>query len=114
MRLFRFKAIKRLMLLITGITFLNMGFFVAEASMLKLKTKLVQTITSSGFEEEREHETSSEDSVKEIDLLTGLVFTHNTTFILFAESRKVVGNDPFANHHHVEVFCPPPEKLASL
>lgn len=114
MKVFRLRTIKRLMLFITGITFLNMGFFAAEASMLNLKTKLVQTVASSGFEEEREHETSSQDSVKEIDLLTGFVFTHNTTFVLFAEGRKVIGNDPFANHHHLEIFCPPPEHPAFL
>jgi hypothetical protein len=110
MKVFRLAYLRRLLLLITGITFLNMGFFLVEASALEIESKLFQSITNSVFEEESESgEPSVKDSVTEIDYLNTTTFSHAAILFIVNENRKGVHDDPDANHHHLEVFCPPPE-----
>jgi hypothetical protein len=100
------------MILIAGITFLNMGFFLAEASALKLKnTKLLENIARSGFEEERDgsEEIPGDAGEEEVDLMNNHYFIHHSIPFQIALQRKGVRNELFTYPHHLEIFCPPPE-----
>jgi hypothetical protein len=113
MKFFRLPFIREMMILFTGITFLNMGFFLAEVAALKIPkdTKLIQSIAGNVFEEEREHGESapSDSSEAEIDLLSHHSYVHLIALDFTIRERKGIIDDPFSDNHHLEIFCPPPE-----
>lgn len=113
MKLFRIRFVRDAMILIAGLTFLNMGFFLAEAAALKLKnTKLLENIARSGFEEERdggEEVPGGDISEEEVDLMNTHYFIQQSISFEFIRQRKSVHNERFSHPHHLEIFCPPPE-----
>lgn len=113
MKLFRIRFVRDVMILIAGLTFLNMGFFLAEAAALKLKnTKLLENIARSGFEEERdcsEEIPGGDSSEEEVDLMNSHYFIHQSIPFELALRRKGVHSARFQYPHHLEIFCPPPE-----
>ena len=113
MKVFRVKFVRDVMILIAGLTFLNMGFFLAEAAALKLKnTKLLENIARSGFEEERdggEEAPGGDTSEEEVDLMSNHYFFQQSISFEFLQQRKSMHNERFSHPHHLEIFCPPPE-----
>jgi hypothetical protein len=114
MKFFRLPFIREAMILFTGITFLNMGFFLAEVTALKIPkdTKLIQSIAGNIFEEEREHgaESAPNDSAEtEIDLLSHHTYIHQISPGFTLCERRGIIDDPFSDNYHLEIFCPPPE-----
>ena len=115
MNQFRKHFLSKVIALITGVIFLNMGFFLAEVSMLKLTNQeLVQNIakliSSSGFEEERDGESSEKDSAaKEVDILVNQIQIHHSSLFLIAAktNRNIEDHYPHANYS--QTFSPPPD-----
>ena len=115
--MFRQKYVKKVMIFVTGITFLNMSFFLAEVAALKLtKNKammenIARLISGAGFEEERDicGETS-EDSFSEVDLHNHHHgFNQHNALYLIAQRRGDLWNDQFSSSGYRETFSPPPE-----
>ena len=103
----------RLFSLLIGVVFLNMGFFLAEVTMLKLDNKdlienIAKLITSSGLEEERDAE-SGHDTVKQLDLFSSNLLTHHTSLTLVATRANHVHEDHYLITHYLDIFSPPPE-----
>lgn len=118
MYFFRKKRIKYFLLLFTGIAFLNLSFFLAEVSLLKLDkdNRMIETITNvitgAGFEEESEttsdsHETGS--SLKEVKLLITQNLNHHGSLFLIAQQRNGILVLPRPESGFSQVFSPPPE-----
>ena len=116
MLIFRINAYKNAMTLFTGLIFLNMSFFLAEVSALKLNQdkqmigNIAKLISSSAAEEEKDvFGGSSEDcSAKEIDLLFEYNTDSATGYILLTKSRRAfVAGSPLLGSY--EIYSPPPE-----
>ena len=113
MKFLRHLVVTRIFSLLIGIVFLNMGFFLAEVTMLKLDNKelienIAKLITSSGLEEERDAE-SGHDNVKGLDLFTNNLLTHHASLILIATRANHIYEDHYPVTHYVDIFSPPPE-----
>lgn len=118
MKVFRLKYVCNGFSLFTGIIFLNMSFFLAEVSALKLdqNKQMMENISKllGGCAAEEEKDifggSSEEDTLaKEIDL----IFNHHTytpgNSILVSNSKMSVldqGRPLFGNY---EIYSPPPE-----
>jgi hypothetical protein len=118
MRLFRALYVRRLFSLFTGIVFLNMSFFLAEVSALKIgKDKqlwenICKLIAGSAAEEEKDafSGAADEDSLtQEIDLIF-FYHTHaadgNSPLVKKNLSILTLGIPLFGNY---EIYSPPPE-----
>jgi hypothetical protein len=101
--------------LFTGLVFLNMSFFLAEVSLLKFNQKeLIENIASlilnSGFEEERDCESSGADHMaKEANLLTQQVQIHHTSSFLMSIGVNRTLIDHYRHANHALIFFPPPD-----
>ena len=119
MNRFREHFLSKVLTIITTLVFLNMSFFLAEVSMLKLEqdsrfTKIISLILSgSGFEEEREvggDHSKDEPTGKKVELIfNSHTHSHNGSLVLLANENRVL-----ADHHRpqggiYEAFSPPPE-----
>jgi hypothetical protein len=118
MLIFRNKRIKNAMALFTGLIFLNMSFFLAEVSALKLTQdkKMMQNIalliSSSAAEEEKDAFGGAADedcSAKEVDL----IFNYSTHTI---HGHEIVIKNKRGSHPQglpllgsYEIYSPPPE-----
>lgn len=113
MKLFRHSSTVALLSLLLGAVFLNMSFFMAEVSMLQIKDKqllenIADLVANSGCEEERDGETSTKDSVKEVDIISQLLVHHISIFLIGSKSNQtLVDHYPHANHSLT--FSPPPD-----
>ena len=118
MLVFRNTYVKNIMALFTGLIFLNMSFFLAEVSALKLTLdkKMVENIakliSSSAAEEEKDvfGGTPDEDcSAKEVDL----IFNYSThtldSHVLLIKNRRCVHDQRVLPLGNYEIFSPPPE-----
>ena len=100
--------------LVTGLIFLNMSFFLAEVCMLKYNkseiAEIAKLILNTGFEEERDGESSSTDSVgKEVDLLIHRGHIHDTSSFLISINTNRTLVDHYLHANHSLNFSPPPD-----
>lgn len=115
MNSFRQHFLAKVFTLITGVIFLNMSFFLAEVSMLKftnqeLVENIVKLISSSGFEEERDGETSCNDSsAKEVGILIHQIEIHHTALFLTTEKIIRIKDDHYPHANYALNFSPPPD-----
>ena len=119
MIIFRQKYAKSVMIFLTGITFLNMSFFLAEITALKLSgnkaliENIAKLISGGGLEEEKDacSETAEggDIAVKEVDLLAHHAFIHHAALSLIAQQRNGILTDIFSYSSYLEIFSPPPE-----
>jgi hypothetical protein len=119
MTIFRQKYIKTAMIFFTGIIFLNMSFFLAEVTALKLAgnkalvENIAKLISGGGLEEEKDASTETAEggdvTVKEVDLLAHHAFIHHAALSLIAQGRNGILNDTFSYFSYLEIFSPPPE-----
>jgi tryptophanyl-tRNA synthetase len=117
MGIYKNSWVRNLMTLFTGLIFLNMSFFLAEVSALKLNqdkklfSNIIKLITSSAAEEEKDTLGGADEdcSVKEIDLIFS--YSTHTIYCYIAE----VNNKRSVFHQGVpllgsyEIYSPPPE-----
>lgn len=105
------------MILFTGLIFLNMSFFLAEISALKLNqdkkmfSNIIKLISSSAAEEEKDAFGGADEdfSAKEVDLIshhsTHTVYSHikelSTKRCVFDQGVPLLGS--------YEIYSPPPE-----
>jgi hypothetical protein len=121
MKMFRQRYIRKMMILFTGITFLNMSFFLAEVTALKLNKSekmienIARLISGAGFEEERDACGESSEGgggysfFKEVDLHSLLISDHYNSLYLIAQKRNGLLDDPSGCSGYSETFSPPPE-----
>ncbi len=114
MRLLRHHITTRIFCLVIGLVFLNMGFFLAEVTMLKIENEelienIASLITNSGAEEERDAESGQDSSVKEIDLCAHHLLTHHSSLTLIATRNNQIFEDHYSLTHYLDIFSPPPE-----
>ena len=118
MKLFRIKFVSKLFALFTGIVFLNMSFFLAEVTVLKLDQdkqmmeNICKLLSGSAAEEEKDIFGGSSDedtAAKEINL----IFNHhiyspcNASLISKRELDTLSQGTPQLGNY--EIFSPPPE-----
>lgn len=113
MKLLRTIFAKRIFTLIAGLTFMNMSFFLAEATLLGIdkNSSIVKNFINCGLEEEKETSESPEtgDSVKEVLLsLEEHIFYHQIIFQTESHQNKVLSNLTTLDGHQ-QIFSPPPE-----
>lgn len=118
MKVFRTTYVSNTFALFTGLVFLNMSFFLAEISALKLSEdkKLIENvaklIAGSASEEESDAPMGSPDedaSAKEIDLIfhyQPVAPLENTTL---AKSKISILMQGIPRLGHYEIYSPPPE-----
>ncbi len=100
---------------ITGILFLNMSFFLTEVSLLnitdhQIAAHIAKLISTNGFEEERDGETSEKGtSAKEVDLLIDLVQTHHRSLFLITTKVNRMLDDLYPHANYSQTFSPPPD-----
>jgi hypothetical protein len=105
--------LSKVVALVAGLAFLNMSFFLAEISLLSFDKKdlienIAKLILNTGFEEERESETSGEHKVKEI--LLGLqVQIHGTSSFLISVSVNSAMINHYRHANYSLTFFPPPD-----
>jgi hypothetical protein len=118
MNFFRKSYLRNLLILMAGITFLNMGFVLAEVSLLELgKYYAAADEVSTSMEDEQENGNESEtnDSLEEeIDLMNHF-YREQSFNVFFISLRKEA---PFIQEilHQTfpETFSPPPEQSPSM
>lgn len=90
-----------------------MSFFLVEVSLLNIRDNqfienVVKLISSSGFEEERDGE-SSNDSSKEVDLIVHQIPSHNISLILIFSKINRIPEDHYPHSNYSFIFSPPPD-----
>lgn len=117
MRLFRLKYVSNTLTLFTGIIFLNMSFFLAEVSALKLHKdkKMMENISKllsgSAAEEEKDIFGGSDEdnTAKEIDLIFNY-HTYDPGYVsLLSKNKLDVFSRGVPQLGNYEIFSPPPE-----
>ncbi len=115
MNVFRQRYLAKTFSLITGVIFLNMSFFLAEVTLLKFSQKeiienIAKLILNSGFEEERDCESSGGDTFgKEVDLHLQQVQIHYTSSFLMSIRVNRTLIDHYRHANHSSTFFPPPD-----
>ena len=118
MILFRNTYVRNAMALFTGLVFLNMSFFLAEVSALKLTQdkKMVENIakliSSSAAEEEKDAFGGHADedcSAKEVDLIFNYATHSLNTHILLIKDNRYIHDQQLLLLGTYEIFSPPPE-----
>jgi hypothetical protein len=117
MLIFKKLYVRNLMTLFTGLIFLNMSFFLAEVSALKLNqdqkmfTNIIKLISSSAAEEEKDAfgGTDEDCSAKEINL----IFNYSThslySYISDVNKKRSVFDQGIPLLGSYEIYSPPPE-----
>ncbi|MFZ2907234.1 MAG: hypothetical protein WAZ98_13615 [Cyclobacteriaceae bacterium] len=111
---FRQRSLVRLFAFITGAMFLNMSFFLAEVSALKISDRglienIAKLVSSSGFEEERDGESAKgEAGVKDGYFLTLQVQIHQSLFLI-AEKANHTWENLYPHANYSLTFTPPPD-----
>jgi hypothetical protein len=116
MSIFRISLYKNAMTLFTGLIFLNMSFFLAEVSMLKLNQdkkmigNIAKLIASSSAEEEKDAfgGTDEDCSAKEVDLIFQY-HTHASADFALISSKRFFFNPGSPLLGSYEIYSPPPE-----
>jgi len=118
MLIFRNTYVRNVMALFTGLIFLNMSFFLAEVSALKLTLdkKMVENIakliSSSAAEEEKDAFGGHADedcSAKEVDLIFNYDAHTFNSHILLIKSNRYIHDQQLLLPGSYEIFSPPPE-----
>lgn len=116
MRKFRHKLVRYTFLLITGLCFLNLSFFIAEVALLNISKDdasiefVIKILIAGGFEEESENADEQEKSnVKLSDLFMSNGLYHHQHLFVIAQQRFGSLNILVPHGGHLQIFSPPPE-----
>ena len=116
-KIFRIKAVLKWSILVTGLIFLNMNFFLAEVSVLGLDKdrnmakNIAKLIAASSSEEEKDIFGGETKDILEVDLLSSdclgngsfYLLPHQVTFQTRNDAKPIVGN--------LETVIQPPEVI---
>lgn len=113
MRSIREHFLSKLLAFAAGLAFLNLSFFLAEVSLLKIEERelienIAKLILNTGFEEEREGESSGENSIKEI-IAMHQANIHGISSNLISTRINSVLVDHYRHANHSFTFSPPPD-----
>jgi len=115
MQAFRKKVVRLLLTFITGMIFLNMGFFLMEVRMLGLHNdrqmmeNISKMLAGAAFEEERDVSSASTNVAAE-EYLAGHHSGHNAaSLFLIAEQTSFLHHGGDCSHGYYKKFNPPPE-----
>jgi len=101
---------------VTGLIFLNMSFFLAEVTYLRVEQEelmenIAKLILNSGFEEERDCEPVGIDAAsKGIDLILQQVQIHHSASFLMSISTNRIVVDHYLHANHSLTFYTPPDQ----
>ncbi|MFZ6009969.1 MAG: hypothetical protein ACOYXT_06420 [Bacteroidota bacterium] len=116
MKIFREKISGKIMIFFTGLTFLNMSFFLVEVTALKLgkykniAENIARLVSGAAAEEESDGCNETEDATaKEVDLLIHNNLNHHALLFLSAQKRNDFFESKTLHPDHLEPFSPPPE-----
>lgn len=118
MLIFRILYVRNAMALFTGLIFLNMSFFLAEVSALKLTqdkkmiANIAKLISSSAAEEEKDAfgGTADEDcSAKEVNLIFNYTTHTIYGYTSLIKNLRCVLNQGLPLLGSYEIYSPPPE-----
>ncbi|MBA4055877.1 MAG: hypothetical protein C0490_14275 [Marivirga sp.] len=118
MKLFRIKYVSNALSLFTGIVFLNMSFFLAEVSLLKLDQdkqmveNIAKLLAGCAAEEEKDVFGGSADedpTAKEIDLIFSYAIFTPDGFIQINKSKVHALDQGIPRLGNYEIYSPPPE-----
>lgn len=118
MNFFRNKYVSHGLALFTGIVFLNMSFFLAEVSALKLDqdkvmvANIAKLIAGSSAEEEKDAfggSTDEDATAKEIDLIFSYTIYTPDGFFYIAKSKGHLMDHGLPRLGNYEIYSPPPE-----
>jgi hypothetical protein len=117
MFIFRQAFIKNVMTLFTGIIFLNMSFFLAEVSALKLSqdkkmfANIVKLISTSAAEEEKDAFAGTDEdcSSKEVDLIFNYSVHTLFSFAILINNKSLNLDQGIPLLGNYEIYSPPPE-----
>ena len=116
MNRFRNTTTRSIFLLITGITFLNMSFFLAEISALKsaynknMLENIARMFTASLSEEETDPGTTEGNvAVREFDFLEGNLYHLQFEDKGIAHILKELGSHSVPHSGYSQIFTPPPD-----
>ena len=105
----------KIFVLVAGLAFLNMSFFIAEVSFFnfekgELLENIAKLILSTGLEEERDGETPGEKKeLKETDPHVPQFQIHSTTSFLISNKVNSGIVDHYLHADHSLTFSPPPD-----
>jgi hypothetical protein len=112
----RHKLVRYIFLLATGLSFLNMSFFIGEIALLNISKDdasiecVIKILIAGGFEEESETPDENEkSSAKESDLILCHHLYHHHHLFLIAQQRFGSLNVLVPQTGHSKIFSPPPE-----
>jgi hypothetical protein len=93
-----------------------MSFFLAEVSLLKFEKKellenIAKLILNTGFEEEKDGETSGDNLTKEINLFLQHLHIHGNSSIYISVKLNRILVDHYRHADHSLVFSPPPDLM---
>lgn len=114
MQIFREKSLRFILSFITGLLFLNMGFFLMEVRLLglhkdrQLMENISKMIAGAAFEEERDCPVQS-SGFAEGYMAGHHSGNHSACYFLIAEYDSHLFNDGTSEHGYLKRFSPPPE-----
>jgi hypothetical protein len=117
MNFFRKSYLKNLLILMAGITFLNMGFLLAEVSLLDLgKYYAAADEVSTSLEDEQENtnESQTNDSEEEIDLMNHFYREQSFNIFFISLRKEAPYIQEILHQTFPETFSPPPELSPSM
>jgi hypothetical protein len=115
---FRQRNLVRLFAIITGAMFLNMSFFLAEVSALKISDQdlienIAKLVSGSGFEEERDGESAKSDTgAKEGFFLNLQVQIHHQSLFLIATKANHAWENLYPHANYSQTYTPPPDFIS--
>lgn len=115
MRRFRNRFLRSVLTLITGLIFLNMGFFLIEVRMLGLYNdrqtmdNFSKMLAGAAFEEERDSSGLSTNVVAGEYLAGHHCSHHSANLFIIAERSSGLPHGGTCSHGHYKRFNPPPE-----
>jgi hypothetical protein len=117
MRIFKNLFIRNLMTLFTGLIFLNMSFFLAEVSALKISqdkkmfSNIIKLISSNAAEEEKDAFGGADEdcSAKEVDLIFSYSAHTIHAFTSKVSKKRTVFDQGIPLLGSFEIYSPPPE-----
>lgn len=120
MNFLRHHTLSKIFTYLTCLAFLNMNFFLVEVVLLDFNDKkLVQNIAgliaSSGFEEEKDCQSSGNDTA---DKGTGLpenhLLLHHSSLVLTGTKLIRLLIDHYPDNNYAQTFTPPPEHCPAV
>ena len=116
MPVFRNKYLRTLLTLMTGIIFLNMGFFLLEVRLLdlhknrQLMENISRMVAGAAFEEERDAGSSSAGFAEEEYVAGHHAHNHQAKLFLISDNTSHLFEAGTCRLGYLKKFSPPPER----